>query len=163
MILVRHAKPIVDPSVAPAEWALAPGAHAAAAELGRHLRGQTVVASTERKAIDTAAALGLGPVTTSAAFCEVDRPWYDDAADMVRDAARWFAGETLAGWEPFADGVGRFGQSIGDADVVVTHGTVMTAWLMSLGLVDDPFAFWSDLRMPDAWEVGPKLVRCPTP
>jgi hypothetical protein len=43
---------------------------------------------------------------------------------------------------------------ISDHDlVVVTHGTVMAAWLQLSGLVENGFAFWSELRQPDAWEV----------
>ncbi|MEY2473738.1 MAG: hypothetical protein QOK28_3067 [Actinomycetota bacterium] len=162
MILVRHAKSVVEPTVAPADWALAEGAHEAAAELGRHLRGARVLASTERKAIETAEALGVGPATTSEAFCEVTRPWYDDGDAMARDAQRWFAGETVDGWERFEAAVDRFAAGVLTDAVIVTHGTVMTAWLLSASFVTDPFAFWRDLRMPDAWEVGRNLTRCPT-
>ncbi|HVV35158.1 MAG TPA: histidine phosphatase family protein [Acidimicrobiales bacterium] len=161
MILVRHAKPLVDPTIPPAEWDLADGAREAATELGSRLRGTRVLASTERKAIATAEALGLGPVRTSEAFCEVGRPWYDDGDAMARDAQRWFAGERVDGWEPFADAVHRFGSAVDGQSVVVTHGTVMTAWLLSRGVLTEPFAFWRDLRMPDAWELGPTLMRCP--
>jgi hypothetical protein len=36
--------------------------------------------------------------------------------------------------------------------VLVGHGVLFTTWLdHELGL-DDPVSFWSDLRMPDAWE-----------
>lgn len=162
MVFVRHAKSVVDPTVPPADWALADGAREAAAELGRHLHGSRVLASTERKAIDTAGALGLGPVTTSDAFCEVTRPWYDDGAALTRDVERWFAGDTMSGWEPLDAAVDRFAAGVVTDAIIVTHGTVMTAWLLSAGLVTDPFAFWSGLRMPDAWEVGPTLARCPT-
>jgi len=162
VILVRHAKSVVDATVPPEDWALADGAREAAAELGRHLRGARVLASTERKAIETAEALGLGAVTTSEAFCEVTRPWYDDGDAMALDAQRWFAGATVEGWEPFAAAVDRFGRGVDGQSVVVTHGTVMTAWLLSQGAVKDAFAFWRDLRMPDAWELGPTLMRCPT-
>jgi hypothetical protein len=120
-----------------------------------------VLASTERKAIDTAEALALGHVTTSPAFCEVTRPWYDDADALAGDAQRWFAGEAVDGWEPFVDAVARFGRGLDGQSVVVTHGTVMTAWLLSQRIVKDAFAFWRDLRMPDAWEVGRTLERCP--
>jgi broad specificity phosphatase PhoE len=161
VILVRHAKPKVDATVPPADWALADGAREAAAEVGRHLRGTRVVASTERKAIETAEALGLGPVTTSDAFCEVTRPWYDDGDAMARDAQRWFGGETVDGWEPFETAVDRFAAGVLTDAVIVTHGTVMTAWLLSASFVTDPFAFWRDLRMPDAWELGRTLIRCP--
>jgi broad specificity phosphatase PhoE len=161
VILVRHAKSVVDPTTPPAEWALADGAREAAAALGRHLHGTRVIASTEAKAIATGEALGLGPVVTSADLCEVARPWYDDADALTRDAQRWFGGDDVDGWETFADAVARFGRALDGQSVVVTHGTVMTAWIAAQELVKDPFAFWRDLRMPDAWEVGRTLERCP--
>ena len=158
MIVIRHARSVVDASVPPEDWELAPDAPAAAAELGQHLRAKTIIASDERKAIDTAVALGIGLIGTYAAFREVTRPWYGDAAGLAQAAARWFAGEGVDGWEPFADAVARFGRGIEMLDpdglIVVTHGTVMTAWLTSVGAIEDAFAFWSDLRMPDAWQVA---------
>jgi hypothetical protein len=36
----------------------------------------------------------------------------------------------------------------------VTHGTVMTAWLVSIGLVTDGFGFWVNLTQPDGWELS---------
>ena len=165
MILVRHAKSLVDPTLPPAEWELTPEGQAAAAELGKTLRGRTVVASTERKAIFTAAALGLGEATISGAFCEVARPFYDGAGVLQTHVAEWFAGETVAGWETRSDAVARFAGGIASYDtddlIVVTHGTVMTAWLWSIGAVEEPLAFWSDLRMPDAWGLDGGLQRYP--
>lgn len=159
MILVRHARSEVLASVPAAEWVLSEDGRAAAADLGRRLAtpsGVRVMASTEPKAIDTATAFSLGPVTTSETFCEVERPWYDDGEGLARDAQRWFAGEAVAGWDSLAGAIERFGRGLeecGDSVVVVTHGTVMTAWLASIGATSDPFAFWQDLRMPDAWQV----------
>ncbi len=37
--------------------------------------------------------------------------------------------------------------------VVVTHGIVMSAWLTTVAELRDPLLFWSDPRMPDAWQV----------
>ena len=163
MILIRHARSVVDPATPAADWSLAPGAVESAAELGQHLQATTLIASTERKAIDTAAALGLGPVLVSEAFCEVTRPFYDDPNGLDETVARWFAGETVDGWEPHAEAVTRFAGGLaehaGDGLVVVTHGTVMTAWLASTGAVTDPMAFWRDLRMPDAFAVGDGSVQ----
>lgn len=164
MILVRHAKSVVDPGTPAAEWALAPDARKAAEQLGRSLTGTRVVASTEPKAIHTAEALGLGPVAPVAALCEVPRPFYDDPTELQDTIAAWFAGAAVDGWERRDDAQRRFGHAIerlgDDGLIVVTHGTVMTAWLQSRGLVDDALAFWSDLRMPDAWTLSPTLTRC---
>jgi broad specificity phosphatase PhoE len=168
VILVRHAKPVLDAAIPPANWRLSVEGSEAAELLGRDLvlpATYTIVASTERKAIETGAALTRSPVGTSAAFCEVARPWYDDPSALERHVAEWFAGAAVDGWEPHANAVARFARGIDERDrdnlIIVTHGTVMTAWLVSVGLVDDPMAFWLDLRMPDAWEVGPTLMRCP--
>lgn len=166
MILVRHAKSIVVPAVPAAQWELAPDAAAAAAALGARLSGvTTVVSSDESKAMATAAALGLGDPTPDDEFREVTRPFYDDADELTRAVAAWFAGTVVPGWETFADAVGRFDHGLGwhapEGLVVVTHGTVMTAWLQARGLLDDAFAFWRDLRMPDAWTLSPTLTRCP--
>ena len=167
MIIVRHAKPMIDATIPPANWRLTPDGAEAAELLGRELplpATFTVMASTERKAIETAAAITRTPVGTSPAFCEVDRPWYDDAGVLERHVAEWLRGEVVEGWEPHDDAVARFARGVdehGDNLLVVTHGTVMTGWLASRGLVDDAFAFWSDLRMPDAFEVGRTVARCP--
>ena len=37
--------------------------------------------------------------------------------------------------------------------VVATHGMAMTLWLTALGL-EDPEAFWSDLRLPDVFQLA---------
>lgn len=167
VILVRHGKPFVDPDQPPGEWALSVDGVSRAKRLGRALAFDAkpnVVASTERKAIETAEALALGPVVTSLAFCEVPRPWYGDAAGLEDHVHRWFGGEAINGWEPLADAVSRFDAGLDEHDrdglVVVSHGTVLTAWLASNGMVTEPFKFWQELRMPDAWKVGPTLVRC---
>ena len=31
---------------------------------------------------------------------------------------------------------------------------LLTTWLAQNGVLDDPFAFWSELRTPDAWELN---------
>ena len=33
------------------------------------------------------------------------------------------------------------------------HGLFITTWLDSEMGLTDPFVFWSELRMPDAWEL----------
>ena len=37
--------------------------------------------------------------------------------------------------------------------VLVSHGLFITTWLdLEIGL-DDPFSFWTNMGMPDAWEL----------
>ena len=117
-----------------------------------------VVASTELKARQTADALGLGPVWASDAFAEVGKPWYDESARHRTATATYLSGEPVTGWEPLHAAVDRFSTALNDVIdgrdiVVVTHGTVMTAWLRATNITGDAFAFWTELRTPDAWEV----------
>lgn len=165
MIVIRHAKPVLDDGVPPADWELSEQGRAAAAALGAELGMHAPVrTSTERKAIATGQALGLGAVTASDGLREVTRPWYGDADGLETHVRRWFTGEVLDGWERMTDAVARFDAAVADdPPVIVTHGTVLTAWLHARGLVEDAFTFWHDLRMPDAWKVGPTLTRCLPP
>jgi broad specificity phosphatase PhoE len=118
-----------------------------------------VIASTERKAIETAEALAdARDIAAFEEFREVRKPWFDEADDHRAAAARYLAGEALADWEPLAEAAGRFQAGIdahrGVEDLVIaTHGIVMSAWLTTVADVPDPFRFWSELRMPDTWEV----------
>ena len=157
LILVRHARPVLQHGLPPSEWPLDNGSASDITRLAsgfEPLNDPIVVSSTERKAIETAEALGLGPALPSAAFDEVTRPWFDDRSELEEAMARYFAGAPLSGWEPLAEATARFERGVhdlaeGDA-VVVTHGTVMSAWLSASGRIADAIAFWSSLRMPDA-------------
>jgi len=64
----------------------------------------------------------------------------------------------LDGWEPIEAAVERFRRIIDELDeardAVVVNGTVMTAWLVSIGLVADGFGFWVNLTQPDGWELS---------
>jgi broad specificity phosphatase PhoE len=59
-------------------------------------------------------------------------------------------------WESLDDAAARFDSAItelGDNAVVVSHGTIMSAWL-SRQIPDlDAVGFWESLEMPDAWLV----------
>lgn len=161
LLLVRHGRPEVAPGLAPSQWALAADARNEIGRLGSSLDLGTdtvVVASTERKAIETAEAL-MKPRSADASdrFREVRKPWFDDSADHRAAVQRYFAGEVLSDWEPLAEATRRFEEGVEehrDRDVViVTHGIVMTAWIASATELPDPFQFWTGLRMPDVWEV----------
>jgi broad specificity phosphatase PhoE len=84
LILARHARPVASPERAPGSWASTEDGIADARRLGLAVRNivgaeaATVVASTERKAVETAEALGLGAVRTDERLCEVPRPWHED-------------------------------------------------------------------------------------
>lgn len=161
LVLIRHGRPELIEGVPPSTWRLADQSYDDVRRLSTRLGfvdRPLLLASTEPKAIETAEALGLGPVRSSGSFDEVRKPWYDDAAGHYDATASYLAGETPAGWERLDEAVKRFDDGLhgavkyGDL-VVVSHGTVMSAWLGSTDATADPFKFWTELKMPDAWEV----------
>jgi broad specificity phosphatase PhoE len=111
----------------------------------------------ERRARETAAlAFPLVVASLQDQLGEVKKPWYA-SADEVTDATReYLKGEAVEGWERREDVISRTAQLKSDFGaserlVLVSHGVFLTTWLdQEIGL-DDPFSFWSDLRMPDAW------------
>lgn len=164
LVLVRHAAPLVSPTVPRAQWPLtdagAAAAHRLGAELGDLARGVPILSSTERKAIDTATCLSAGvpvsaPVSALDELCEIDHPWSDDASDHRRHALEYLAGADVAGWEPRPEAVARFDRvvesSTADRAVIVTHGIVLSAWLGARVAGVDAPSFWRSLGMPDAW------------
>ena len=88
---------------------------------------------------------------------EVSKPWYASAEEHANALAKYLKGEVVEGWETREDMVTRTVQlklDFGSLEslVLVSHGLLLTVWLdHEIGL-DDPFSFWSNLRMPDAWE-----------
>ncbi len=116
----------------------------------------TVASSNERKAIETAEALGLGGVHSDERLREVDRPWYDDERSFHQAVRRYLTGVPVAGWESLDAAAARFGSAIadlGDTRIVVSHGTIISAWLNRQFHDLDAVGFWDELQMPDAWFV----------
>jgi broad specificity phosphatase PhoE len=161
LVLVRHARPDMADQ-RPGTWGLAADGIDDARRLGLSLRGvvsneaATVVCSPEPKAVETAVALGFGVVRSDERLGEVDRPWYDDQHEFVDAVHRYLNGRAVSGWELLGDAAARFDSAItelGDRAVVVSHGTIMSAWL-SRQIPDlDAVRFWESLEMPDAWMV----------
>lgn len=161
LVLVRHARPDMN-GHRPETWGLTDEGIDDARRLGLALRGvissaaTAVVCSTEPKAVETAVALGFGVVRSDERLGEVDRPWYDDQHEFVDAVHRYLTGRAVPGWEPLDDAAARFGSVItelGDNAVVVSHGTVMSAWLSRQIPGLDTVGFWEGLEMPDAWLV----------
>jgi broad specificity phosphatase PhoE len=158
LILVRHAEPGYEETVAPALWPLSPAGLAAARAL-RLPDGARLVASDEVKAWQTLSP--HGPVVQDARFREVDRegePWNGPFLELRRS---YVEGAERAGWEPHDAVVRRFDEGIEDflvrsperPLVLASHGMAMTVWLHARGCVDRPGEFWAALRFPDVLTV----------
>ena len=176
LIIVRHARPRVDPAKPAAEWTLSEEGTAAASALGPLLRGHVVrprvVSSPERKALETARTSFPGhTVISDERLAEAAKPWFDTAEELHRATAAYLAGEAAAGWEDAEAVAQRFDLCMSDpgqvGDVVAfTHGTALAVWLSRRRQLSDPFDWWRNLKAPDAWMVGPTaddLVRIGAP
>lgn len=141
----------------PSAWPLAPESRAEVKQLGLSLglaAGAPVVASPEPKAIATAEALTGARAVVMGEFVEVRKPWFETPEAHRTATLAYLAGETRDGWEPLEVAVERFSRGVsrliaGGHRLVVTHGTVMAAWLGSVGAIADSGRFWLGLRMPD--------------
>ena len=156
---LRHALPEVDPQAQPSEWALTQDGAEAAKALDVSRNAQ-FISSPERKALQTVAlASGLSEdtVVTDPAFREVDR--IEVVHDGYRAARRaWVSGvldHQHEDWESPESAANRVSDALRRYDsphlVVGTHGMVLTAWLVSSGLVepgDLAAAFWERLPFP---------------
>ena len=96
------------------------------------------------------------PTRVREQLSEVDKPWYTTTDELRQAVARYLGGETVEGWERREDVIARLDLLAADVSpderiAVVSHGVLLTIWLDHEGVLEDPFAFWSDLRTPDAW------------
>lgn len=156
LVLVRHAMPAHGPDVPARDWVLAPEGEVAARVLcGLLPVGARLVASSEPKAITTVAPAGR--VIPDRRFDEVSRvEAYDD--DFRTQRRAYVDGMDHPDWEAREVVVRRFGAGVAEhaaaADgrpvVIGSHGMAMTLWLTAAVGLDDPGAFWADLRFPDA-------------
>lgn len=156
---------VLDESVHPTEWRLDAIGWAAAAALADTLEvGDGIgllVASTEPKAAETAAAIGTRwrvDVRADERLREAQRPWIGPGYRAM--AHRYLRGEPYEGWEPHEEVAARVAAAVDDASasaggrpvVVVTHGLALCLHLAArLGAGFDPDAFWSSVAFPDAW------------
>lgn len=165
VVLVRHARPDIDPGRPAPTWTMAGGAREDVERLAEAilpLAPDGVLASPEAKARATgeiiADRLGHG-IEVDDAFREQGGeaiPWL--AGDAFRAAViDHFArpDEVVLGDEASADSVRRFVDGVARArsryrvPVIATHGRVLCGYLAyALGV--DPVPIWSTLRLPDA-------------
>jgi broad specificity phosphatase PhoE len=145
-----------------AAWPLTEKGRDEARALGMRLAGwhpEVIWTSPARRARETAA-LTFPSVTAEvrSRLGEVKKPWYASADEHANAVVRFLRGDAVAGWEHRNAVIARitqlksgFGSS--DAVVLVSHGLIITTWLDHEVGFDDPLSFWTNLRMPDAWEL----------
>lgn len=167
IVLVKHAQPVLDPSVPPREWRLADEGEAQARRLANFLQRFVpleLVCSPEPKATRTceivASELGA-PFTVVEGLREFDRPVLPvmtaDEHERVNAALFREFDRRVIGEESAAEALERFSKALlgqleraGDANlVVISHGTVI--WLL-VGAHNEVNAFelWRRLRCPAA-------------
>jgi broad specificity phosphatase PhoE len=168
VVLIRHAEPLLDGGIPTGEWPLTEKGRNDATVLGTTLAdrsaGTTVWTSPERRAHETAAlAFPLRATALRDQLSEVKKPWYASADEHANAVAKYLSGEAVEGWERREDVILRiaqlrlgFASSLESLVLVTPHGLLLTAWLDYEVELDDPFLFWSNLRMPDAWEFSPE-------
>ena len=166
IVLIRHAEPFMAGETPTAERALTEkGRHDArvlGTKLARRSGGTIVWTSPERRASETAAlAFPLVVAGVRDQLSEVEKPWYVSADEHTNAVAEYLNGGRGEGWECREEVITRIAQlKSGFASlkslVLVTHGLLLTTWLDHEVGLDDPFSFWSNLRMPDAWQFSPE-------
>jgi len=175
VILVRHARPVIDPTADAASWAIDPSVHGEIERLAADISAfgcDSVVTSAEEKARSTGhliAGMLDAPVRVDPDLGEQGAgtvPWIaDDEAFRVRVIEHFRRpDDRVFGEESSSDAAARFRSSVTRwADecrcpVLVTHGRVLSAYMAAIMGVD-PVPFWLDLRMPDAFMVEPDARR----
>ncbi len=154
--------PEVDPAVPASEWLLGERGRAAARELGSVMPAEpAILSSPNPKTRQTAEQLHTvagGILSIDDRLIEVQRAniWLEDYKTV---ALSYVLGELPPGWEPHEQVAARLSSAVAQARaraqgrpvVLVGHGLSTTVWLNSQGKLEDPAAFWSELRFPDAW------------
>jgi broad specificity phosphatase PhoE len=162
LVLIRHAEPLVVGDTPGAQWRLTHEGKDNARLLGGRVVERSPItlvwASPERKARETAeSAFPSAPTRLRPQLGEVEKPWYPTTDELREAVASYLGGDVVEGWERRENVMARLDLleadvSPGDLIAVVSHGVLLTLWLDRLGALEDPFAFWSDLRTPDAWK-----------
>lgn len=168
-LLVRHARPRIDPAVPSADWTLSEAGEAAAERLAQRLSGfapTAALASPEPKAFRTAelvcGRLGLSPRL------------HPDLAETRRRTVGFLSAEAVeAGVAAFFANPGRlvFGEETADAAferfsaalesartgdgplLVVSHGTIISLYVSRVSGAD-PMDIWRSLTLPHALALG---------
>lgn len=167
LYLVRHGRPVVDPSVPASEWALDPEHEHEVVALGASSRlpdGAAWFTSPEPKAARTAEILAGQPVDVVHDLCEHERTagWVEDFPAAVAEAFARPDDVVHNGWEPLARtrlrvsaAVRRIlAEHVGRDVVLVGHGTAWTLLVAELTGAEPDLVRWRGLSMPDVIVVG---------
>jgi broad specificity phosphatase PhoE len=169
LFLVRHGRPLIDPTAPPHTWQLDPTGLAdldALRTSGRLPRHATWFSSPETKARETAARLTDRTVTVVDDLAEHRRGvhWFDSAesfAAAVRLAFDRPDERAVPEWEPLSLTRTRVLAAVGALTVehpgdlvLVGHGTAWTVLVAALTGHPPDLAAWERLAMPDVWVVG---------
>ena len=165
LVLVKHARPVLDPSKPAKEWRLAAEGELQSKRLASRLRAFAplrLVASPEPKASRTgqlvAAELGL-QVSSVEGLRELDRPVLSlmSKAEYERKNAAIFADldRRILGAESGRNALDRFSAAVGaelawteaQSLVVITHGTVISLIVGAHNEID-AFELWRKLACP---------------
>ena len=162
LFLVRHGRPLVDPSRPAAEWELDPAGYDdiwALRESGTLPSPASWFCSPEPKATQTAQLLTDADVGIVEELREHRRAagWLPDFEDAVRRAFEAPDAPAAAGWEPLSatrarvvPAVRRIVEVCGGEDVVlVGHGTAWTVLVAALTGSAPDLGRWESLGMPD--------------
>lgn len=167
LILIKHARPQVDPAVPSEKWTLGDEGRAGAARLADRLRPyrfNRLVTSREPKAVETARVVGeaLGrPVVEANDLFEHDRSNvpHMDSREFISMVALFFKqpGDLVLGLESAEEAYERFAAAVddviatsaeGEDDIaIVTHGTVL-ALFAERRAKQDSFTLWRRMGLP---------------
>lgn len=164
LILIKHARPQVDPNVSSEHWKLSEEGRAACQPLAQDLRGYdfaSIVSSSEPKALETAQIIGQvlsKPVRTANDLFEHDRSNvpHMDTRDFISLVAHFFKepDALVLGIETADEAYERFAAAVDEViqqeqgDVaIVTHGTVISLFAERRAK-QDPFALWRRMGLP---------------
>jgi broad specificity phosphatase PhoE len=165
ILLVRHAEPRTIEDETAAQWPLTDMGRKHASMLGRHLSSRFAITlvwtSPERRACETAA-LAFPSVVPDVRhqLSEVKKPWYASSEEHMDAIANYLEGVVVEGWERREDVIDRVRQltvefRTSESLVLVTHGVLLTTWLDHEVGLGNPFSFWTNLQLPDAWHFDP--------
>ena len=165
LILIKHARPLVEEDVPSHDWRLSPEGRAACKPLADAMRAHApavIVTSDEPKAIETgqivAAALGV-PVKTATGLHEHDRSNVPmmQSREFISAMANFFKARTrrVLGLESAAEASERFQSAVESVlseypkqnVAIVTHGTVLALFAEDHG-AGDGFLLWRRMGLP---------------